>query len=340
MNTMHVRNPQSGKLEVKEFSGADAQLALLRGPDTIARNVVQGMVNQKLVGDSLFTPVKVQKRSGQFQVFGEEAFVIPTNIKRSIGEKIQRIQVQDGFIPLSLSEYSLACQVENSERNEYAGTPDQLVNGRLLRVAAKLALYREKTQSILATTYTGYASGLGLSGAALNWATSGEPITNMLDLLDLVQIQVGMRPNKVWFSPAAWRLVCRNASVLGTIQGGATRVIPAMVKKELIAMLLEVDEVIVPTAIYGTGSDGGHKKTTLTKGYLWEAVGNACAGVMVVGTGTGIEPAFGYTWELEANPVIESYYENQTKSQVWDNQNFYDPAITLNRAGAMYYNLA
>jgi hypothetical protein len=61
---------------------------------------------------------------------------------------------------------------------------------------------------------------------------------------------------------------------------------------------------------------------------------------MIVGSGGGIEPAFGYTWERMNSPVVESYYENQTKSQVWDYEHFFDPAVTLNSAGGQYYSLA
>jgi hypothetical protein len=108
--------------------------------------------------------------------------------------------------------------------------------------------------------------------------------------------------------------------------------------------LLEVSKVIVGYATNGTpslpGADGGKGKSALTMAYLWDSVYSACAGCAIVGSGGGFEPAFGYTWERMNSPVVESYYDNTTKSQVWDYEHFFDPAITLNTAGAIYYSLA
>jgi hypothetical protein len=74
--------------------------------------------------------------------------------------------------------------------------------------------------------------------------------------------------------------------------------------------------------------------------YVWDSVQSANAGCAIVGTAGGIEPAFGYTYERANSPVVESYYENQTKSQVYDYEHFFDAAVTLTSAGGQYYSLA
>ena len=81
----------------------------------------------------------------------------------------------------------------------------------------------------------------------------------------------------------------------------------------------------------------------MTNGYVWDNVGDKTknyAGALVRGTGSGIEPAFGYTFERVNSPVVESWYDYATKSQVWDYEHFFDPIVTLSTAGAAYYNLA
>jgi len=343
-NLVYVRNPQSGLLDVKEFA-ADSGLALLRIADPVSTALVQGYTNAEMIGDRLFTPVRMPKETGRFPAFGKEAFVIPGDIKRAVGAKVQRIQTQTGYVTMSLSEYALGVALENRERNEWAGSPDMLLNGKLIQVAQKIALYRELLQATLATTNGSYLSGLSLSGASKAWASTGNAVKDMRDLILLVQSYNGMRPNKVWFSPAAWALWRENASVLNLMKYQGTPADPARVTAQATAALLEVGECLIGYAVKGTGSgsaitDGGKGKSALAMSYVWDSVQSANAGCMIVGSGGGIEPAFGYTWERLNSPVVESYYENQTKSQVWDYEHFFDPAVTLSSAGGQYYSLA
>ena len=346
MENFWYRNPQSGLLEVKEFA-ADAQLQLLRIADPVATALVQGFTQPDVIGDKIFTPVRMAKETGRFPAFGKEAFMIPANIKRAIGEKVQRILTQSGYVTQSLSEYALAATIENRERNEWAGTPDSLLTAKLSAVMSKIALYREKLQAVLATTAGNYGTGLALSGAAKKWGgatATGDPVQDMLDMNQLILKNNGRYANKAWFSIGAWMLFIQNPAVLNRIKYGGSPISPAQMTARAAAELLQVDEVLIGKSVYGTpgalGADGGVNKTAPTMGFLWDSVQSNNAGLAIVGTGGGIEPAFGYTWERMNSPVVESYYENQTKSQVWDYEHFFDPAITLNTAGGLYYGLA
>jgi hypothetical protein len=210
---------------------------------------------------------------------------------------------------------------------------------------SKIALYREKLQAVLATTNGGYLSGLSISGASKAWASTGDAVKDMLDLILLVQSYNGVRPNKVWFSPAAWALWRRNKAVLDIMKYQGTPANPAIVTKSGTAAMLEVSEVLVGYAVSAIDTstvitDGGKGKSAPVQSYLWDSVQSANAGCVIAGSGGGIEPAFGYTYEKMNSPVIESYYDNTTKSQVWDYEHFFDPAITLNSAGGQYYSLA
>ena len=362
---MYYRNPDSGLLEFKEQEfkpgkirryvrtddglqltefASDSQLSLLRIADPVATNLVQGFTNAELKGDKIFTPVRMAKESGKFPAFGKEVFVIPGDLKRAVGAVVARVQSQSGYVQMSLSEYALGVGIENRERNEWAGTPDSLLTSKLLQTTGKIALYREKLQAVLATTSGNYASGHTISGAAKAWATSGDPVADMLDLSQIVLKKNGRRPNVDWFSPGAWLLFINNAAVLDRVKYGGDSITPAQMSEKAAAQLLQVDEVVVCNAVYGVGSapgsDGGKGKSALTMAFLWDSVQANNAGVAIRGTGAGIEPAFGYTWERLNSPVVESYYENQTKSQIYDYEHFFDPVITLNDAGAHYYSLA
>ena len=338
----YVHNPE-GALVLKEFA-ADSQLGLLRIADPVSTALVQGYTNATLIGDKIFTPVRMAKESGRFPAFGQEAFVLPGNLKREVGEKVQRLQAQSGYVTQSLSEYALGVAIENRERNEWAGAPEMLLTSKLTQVTDRIALYREYLQAKLATTYTNYASALRGSGAAFKWGgatPTGDPVSDMRKLILTVQSYVGRRPNVAWFTPASWELFIQNSAVLNRIKYGGSPITPAQMSTRAAAELLQVEEVLVGYAVYGTGpGQGGVGKAALTMGYLWDSVQSSNAGCFVRGTGGGIEPAFGYTWERANSPVVESYYDNSTKSQVWDYEHFFDPAITLQAAGGIYYSIA
>jgi hypothetical protein len=336
-------NPEG--ISLKEFSGANADLSLLRIADPVQTGLVQGYKLPSVIGDKLFTPVRMAKETGRFPSFGKEAMFIPYNLKRDLGQPVQRVNTQNGYVLQSLSEYAQGVGIENREFNEWAGTRDQLITSKLDVVNGRVARKREQLQATLLTTYTLYGTGLGVSGAAKAWGSTGDPVADFLDMILAVTKSSGQRPNKGWCTPTAWRLIRTNKAVSKLIRYGGTPAEPAQITQKAFAQLLELDEFHVGYATYATDTlalttDGAPLKSAPTDGYIWESVNASAAGVCVVGTGGGIEPAFAYTWERMNSPVVESYYENQTKSQVWDYEHFFDPAITLNMAGAMLYSIA
>jgi hypothetical protein len=364
MEKIWYRNPK-GELELREFSDkapvqmwdrgapggvalkefSDAQLGLLRIADPVQTTLVQGYALPEAVGDKIFTSVRMAKETGRFPSFGKEAFFIPGNAKRPVGGEVQRVNVQNGYVLMELSEYAQGVALENRERNEWAGSPDLLLTSKLNVVTSRIARLREKAQATLLTTYGNYGTGLGLSGAAKAWASTGDPVADFLDMILLVRKTIGSRPQVGWCTPTAWRKIRSNKAVQQLIRYGGTPATPAQITYQAFAQLLELDEFIVGYATYATDTsslvtDGAPLKSATTDGYIWESVNSSCAGVVVRGSGGGIEPAFGYTWERLNSPIVESWYDNKTKSQVWDYEHFFDPAITLNTAGAMLYSIA
>jgi hypothetical protein len=362
---MLYRNPSTDLMEVKEFSSkapyrqwvkdangvivlkefaADTQLGLLRVADPVLTNIAQGYQPQEgMIGDILFPSVKVAKESGRFPAFGKEMRVLPGgDIKRAVGGLVQRMITQTGYIQLSLSEYALGFNVENREINEWAGNSSQLLVARQTTLTEKIRLYREYLQMVLATTVASYATNFALSGASKAWATTGDPIKDMLQSIALVRKTNGKNPDVVWFTPTAWYLFCNNTIVKNTIKYGGTESAPAQLYvggESAVARLLGVKQVVVAWASYTTGTDGGFLQAAGTDAWLWESVNSACAGCAITGLGWGV-PSFGYTYERLNSPIVESWYDNSVKSMKYDSEHFFDPAVTKTDGGAMYYALA
>ena len=341
----YVPNDVDGKLELKEFATA-GDLSHLRIADPVATNLAQGYINTSFVGDKIFTPSRVAKESGRFPAWGRESMFIQGDMKRMVGARVARLQVQNSYVTTALSEYALGIGIDNRERNEYAGGADALVTSKILQVTGRIALYRENLQAVAATTTTNYASGHYISGAGKAWggAGTGDPVSDMQDLGALVLKKTGRFPNVAFFSYGAWLLFINNTAVLNRVKYGGSNITPAQMGEKAAAELLQVEEVVVGKAVYGSpsapGSDGAPKKSAPTMAFLWDSVQANNVGMIIRGTGAGIEPAFGYTWERLNSPVIESWYDNATKSQIYDYEHFFDPAITATDSGAMYYSLA
>lgn len=338
------RNPNSGLVEAKEFA-ADSQLALLRVADPVLTSIAQGYRNADMVGNEIFPILKTQKETGRFPAFGQEAFLIQ-DTRRALYAPVKKLSVQSGYVTTSLSEHALGFEVDNRELHEFAGSPDQLLTMRQLQVDDAIALERENAQAVLATTSSNYASGNYFSGALKYWGGDGaglygNAVLDMRQLILTVQKKVGRRPNVVWFSPAAWELFIANPAVLDLIKYQGTPASPAQITQSAVAALLQVAKCIVGYAIKGTsttGSQGGVGQGALTTSFVWDSVQSANAGCAVVGQGWGI-PSFGYTYERENSPVVESYYLPKNKTQNYDSENFWDAAVTLNTAGGLYYSL-
>ena len=361
------RNPSTGLVEVKEFtsqvsshlrwvrdaSGAiqkhpkefagNSQLGLLRIADPVLTTISQGYQQQEgMIGNELFPEVKTAKESGRFPAFGKEAFIIPTDIKRGIGGKVARMDVQTGWIQTSLSEYALGFDIDNREINEWAGTGDQILVGRQKTLDSKIALVREQNQSILATTTGSYTTGYAMDGAGKAWATTGNPITDCIQLINLVRKSNGQVPDLFWFTPTAWWLFTNNQKVIDRIKFGGTPMAPAdlyIAGQAAVAKLLGVKKVLVAWAVFGTGGTGGFNQADLTMDYLWENVNGACAGCCITGLGWMV-PSFGYTYVRLNSPIVESWYDNSVKSMKYDTEHFFDAAVTKTDAGGVYTNLA
>jgi len=334
------------RIELREFA-TDSALALLRIADPVQTDLVQGYSLPETIGDNLMTPKKMAKESGRFPAFGKESFFIPGDLKRAVGAPVSRLATQNGYVLMGLSEFAEGVGIENRERNEWAGSPDLLITSKLNTVVARIARYRELSQAILLTTYANYATGNYATGASLKWATTGDPIHDIRQLVLQVRKTAGQSPKDGWCTPTTWELIINNATVKQTLKGlvnfGSLEA--EMITPKMFAAACQLNNWYVGYATYSTDSasiitDGAVNGGAVTDGYIWEAVNSSCAGVIIKGTGGGIEPAFGYTWERQNSPIVESYYENRTKSQIWDYEHFFTAAITLNTAGAMYYSIA
>ena len=85
---------------------------------------------------------------------------------------------------------------------------------------------------------------------------ASDPFTDLEDAIDTIESNTGRRPNRLAMGAIVWRRLKHHPDFIDRIKGGATAGQPAQVTKEMLARLLEIDEVVVGRASYRSSDEG------------------------------------------------------------------------------------
>lgn len=90
------------------------------------------------------------------------------------------------------------------------------------------------------------------------WSDYGasDPFTDLENGIDTIEGAVGMRPNKLVMGAIVWRRLKHHPDFIDRIKGGATAGSPAQLTRQLLASLLEIDEVLIGRASYRSSAEG------------------------------------------------------------------------------------
>lgn len=111
------------------------------------------------------------------------------------------------------------------------------------------------------TFFTTGIWGTDLSPSTKWNAANSDPIAEIRTGLRTVHGNTGFRPNRMLIGRPSWDALQDNDDVLSRIVGGSTKDIPAIVKKELIAQLFELEEILVFDSVMNSGPLGGAEST-------------------------------------------------------------------------------
>ena len=124
-------------------------------------------------------------------------------------------------------------------------------------VTHKLLIRRERAMisNLFSTTSGWTGSSTGGNITTVNWGT-GDPITQIRSEKRSVQEKTGYRPNKMMIGRTGYDALLDNDEVLARITGGSNNNLPAIVMRQLLAQLFELDEIFVIDAVYNTALEG------------------------------------------------------------------------------------
>lgn len=136
-------------------------------------------------------------------------------------------------------------------------------------VTHKLLIRRERrmqtrlfTTSVWGTDITGVASS-PTGNQTLRWdLPASDPIRDVRTGIRSVHEATGYRPNKMLIGREAYDALLDNDEILSRITGGSTTAMPAMVMRQLLAALFELDAIYVMDAVYNTAVEGATESNT------------------------------------------------------------------------------
>lgn len=90
---------------------------------------------------------------------------------------------------------------------------------------------------------------------------TGTPIADVRTAIRTVQGNTGMRPNKMIIGRIAWDALLDSDDLLSRITGGSTVGLPAMVQRQLVAALFEIEEIFVYDSVVNSAQQGATEAT-------------------------------------------------------------------------------
>ena len=142
---------------------------------------------------------------------------------------------------------------------------------------------------------------------------------------DTVRQAIGRVPNKGVLGAGLWRHLVKHPDLIDRIKGAATPGSPAILTKQAIAALFELEELLVGSAVKDTGPEGG----TAVRAYVW---GNSMLVAYVTRTPSIMSPSAGYVFQWKPRAVAR-YREDQEHQDVVEVTESFDEVLVATDAG-------
>lgn len=314
---------------------SEASLATQRVSDPVVLTVMQGYSNEEMIRESLFGVVEVEKEAGKFPAFGREG-LLRFNTNRALRGQTNKMEIKQGSVSFELDEHSLGFALDSREMEEFAGGPDRLKMVRQGMVNYALDVDAEIDAATTATTAGSYTAAV--SGAGFLWATSGDPVKDIIAQREVIRTQIGTYPDTAVFDPTAWKLFRTNDAVRSYISKfTAPGPTAAIITEQLAAVVLEVKRVMVGKGVFAAGAAGVGDSPTMAD--IWSTV--QAGNVVLAFTGLGIAvPTFGMQFRKRGYPRSTAFRWEIQHSDIYETQLIYQHKITLKQAGQLIYSIA
>lgn len=209
-----------------------------------------------------FPNLPVTHQSNLYYVFDKDDFLRDEAAERADGTESEGGAFNLSTEPYYARVYAFHKDVTDRQRanqDNQVGldqSASQFVTQKLLIQRERLFINKFMGLNIWDNEAVGVASGPS-AGEFLKWsAGSSDPVRDIRTAKRVVHAMTGYRPNKMLIGREAYDILVDNDGVLARMIGGATTEIPAIVLRQMLAQLFELDAIYVADAVANTSKKG------------------------------------------------------------------------------------
>ena len=247
------------------------------------------------IADRAFPAVYVDKQSDKLLEFDDGFFQADEgdSLRRAPGGLPHEV---DYKVTTSASYYADAYAAAHGIPDEDRGNADAVFNLDEEAVRLVTEVLRIKREKDFATDFltTGIWHASGDKAGSTDFTkwndASSDPFTDIEDGKRTIKGSISRWPNKLVMGDIVWYRLRHHPDILDRIKYGATPQNPANVSRQLVAALLELDEVLVGSAVRRSSNEGA---STLTKARI---VDDDALLMFTPSSPSRMTPAAGYTF--------------------------------------------
>lgn len=286
---------------------SDTRLDTLRMVDPVLTSLAHGYSPVNFIGQFLFPTISVNTQKGRIPLFGKDAFVLRES-HRAIRSNSNRIPTMDfETIEFSLKERDLEVAMDYLEEMETYDLLryEQKLTADLLDL---LALEREKTIADYVQAPANFDTGMKLElgvGEDFNNSSGESPIITIKEGIEQVRRSISRRPNTMVIGMEAYKAIIKHTDFVSAIQYVGQ--VQANIK--MLRDIFEVDTIKIGTSVSSTDGTTFEDiwKDNIVIAYVDSAENDRRS---------QYNPSYGYVFQREGMPEIDSYYENGGKIKV------------------------
>jgi hypothetical protein len=277
-----------------------------------------------MIADIVMPRIEVQSRVGYYFTFDKARKRIHdanrTGLSRA--NRINNGMSKTAFGPLK--EQSLEADIEYEVRDTFPTPHDARVEATD-DVSEALDLIHEKDVADLLTnaSATNISQTVTLSGTdQWNDYANSDPFDDIQTGIDTVKLAAGVTPNKLILGYQVWSKLRHHPDLLGRLSVASVRVLT----RQLLADLLEIEEVLIADGTYNTADEG----QTASMGYVW----GKHAILVYVTNNPGIRKMnLGYTLQVADARYVDRWDEPAVKAEFVRANDYYEEKLVAAEAG-------
>lgn len=224
---------------------------------TLTNMSVAVMSEEGFIGDQVFPVLPVGKQSDLYRIYDRGSFQRDEMKKRAAGAESSTIGYETSTTPYFCDVWSLAVDIdEQTEENADEEVDLDLEATMLLAQAARINRDRQWASTYFTTgVWTGVADETLVGNDQWSDYTNSDPLLKMEEKRIGMLEATGFAPNTVVMGPRVWSQLKNHPDLVDRLNRGQTEG-PASVMLANLAELIEVDRIIVPSAIYNAAVEG------------------------------------------------------------------------------------